>query len=285
MTEHRKPHLRRLLEIAFWVGIVAFFWTLDTLTKLEEIRRTGREVDWFRLLANQSTSALAVLVMIVFVAWWLRQFPLDRSRPPLTLLLGHVVGSGLFALGHYTLMVAFRRAVYGLQGIDYMPDQNHLPNLIYEYKKDIKIYLAAVAIIATYRYMRGRGERASDLPEPPVKPTSESPPPKLAVQTAKGELLLDIDRIDYLEAARNYVAVHSDGSEYLVRSPLRELTARLPAERFVRSHRSFLVNLDAVEEIRSDEGSPSLILRDGSRVPVSRGYRDEVKSRLEGLRL
>ncbi len=289
MTERQTPHLRRLLEIGLWVGVVALFWTLDTLTKLDNLGRIGATVDRFRLVANQATSAVAVLLMILFVAWWLRQFPLDRSRPPLTVLLGHLVGSGLFAIGHYALMVSFRRVVYGLRGLAYMQGQNHLPNLVYEYKKDIKIYLAVVAIIAAYHYVRGRGERADESPEGsadrPLEPAREGRVPKLAVQTARGELLLDIDQIDYLEAARNYVAVHAGGAEYLVRSPLADLAERLPVELFVRAHRSFLVNVDAVEQIRSDDGTATLILRGGGRVPVSRGQRDAVKRRLDRLRL
>ncbi len=284
MTERVKPGLRRFLEIGFWVGIVAFFWTLDTLTKLDERGRAGRDFDEFRLFANQATSAVAVMVMVLFVAWWLRQFPLDRSRPWPTVLLGHLVGTGLFAVGHYALMVALRRVVYGLNGIDYMPDQNHLPNLIYEYKKDIKIYVAIVAIIATYRYLRGRAAQRGEEAAPPPPPPFESPAPKLAVQSSKGEVLLDVDNVDFLVAARNYVAVHAAGKEYLVRSPLGELAERLP-DHFVRTHRSYLVNVERVEEVRRAEGAVSLRLASGDDVPVSRGYRDELESRVEQIRL
>ena len=117
----------------------------------------------------------------------------------------------------------------------------HLPNLIYEYKKDIKIYLAAVAIIAAYRYYRGQRSdaklQAGEGQAPGGGASSASM--KLAVQTAKGERLLEIGRIDYLEAAHNYVAVHAEGEQYLVRSPLSALLTRLPAGRFVRTHRSY----------------------------------------------
>jgi len=270
---------RRALEVAFWIAIIGFFWTLDTLTKIDERQRTGVGLDDFRLITDQVTSALAVFAMVAFVAFWLRQFPLERTRP-LPTLVGHAVGSVLFATGHYTLMVLLRRIVFSVNGLQYMPNQNHWPNLVYEYRKDIKIYLAAVAIIAAYRYFRSQRDAAGVAGELTADPAA-----KLTVQTAKGELLLDIERIEYLEAARNYVAVHADGGEYLIRSPLSALAERLPDRLFARTHRSYMVNVDEIDEVRSTDGAQQLILKSGARIPVSRGYRDAVKAQLDRIRL
>ena len=278
---------RRALEAAFWIVIIGLFWTLDTLTKMDLRARTGVGLDDFRLITEQWTSAAGVLAMVAFVAFWLRQFPLDRSRP-LPTVVGHLAGSALFACGHYAVFVLLRKFVFGLRGIEYMPSQRHFGNLVFEYKKDIKIYLIAVAIIAVYRHFRSQRGAASETEDSRITPPTGSEPrpsKKLAVQTRKGERLLEIDLIDYLEAARNYVEVHADGEQYLVRSPLNRLAARLPAERFLRTHRSFLVNAEAVIELQATNSGSLLVLRSGAEVPVSRGHRDAVRSALERLQV
>jgi hypothetical protein len=275
---------RRALEVALWIVAIGFFWVLDTLTKLDERRRTGVGLDDFRLATEQATSALAVLLMIAFVVFWLDRFPLDRQRIALT-LLAHSVGSALFATGHYALLVIFRKVVFSLNGMQYMPGQNHFANLVYEYKKDIKIYLFAIAIVTTYRYFRDQqrlsGALSRTTPSEPPAPADR----KLAVKTRKGERLIDIEAIDYLQAAGNYVEVHSAGERFLVRSALGALAERLPSGGFLRTHRSLLVNVAAVVESRGSGAAQELVLRNDATIPVSRSYRDGVKQLLEDHKL
>lgn len=277
------------MEVGFWVVLISALWTLDAVTKVQMRERTGVGLDDFRLITEQVTSGLAALAMVAFVAAWLRQFPLHRSTPVQT-LVGHLVGSVLFALGHYFLFVILRKIVFAANGMVYMSGQNHLGNLVFEYQKDLKIYIGMVAIIATYRHVRSRREE----PESP-DPTAQEEltgretiargraPRKLVVQTRSGERLLDISRIDYLEAARNYVSVYSEGKVYLVRSPLNALLLRLPIGRFIRTHRSFLVNIEAITELQNLHQGYVLLLRNGAQIPVSRRYRDEVKATLDGM--
>ena len=280
---------RRALEVGFWVLLISVLWTLDGMTKVQMRERTGVGLDDFRLITEQVTSGLAALAMVAFVSAWLRQFPLKRSAP-LQTLVGHLVGSVLFAVGHYFLFVILRKIVFAINGMAYMPDQNHLRNLVFEYQKDLKIYIGMVAIIAAYRHFRSRREE-SEAPDPAAQEeltgretiAEGRSPRKLVVQTRSGERLLDISEIDYLEAARNYVSVHSEGKVYLVRSPLNALLLRLPIGRFIRTHRSFLVNIDAITELQTLHPGHVLLLRTGAQVPVSRRYRDEVKETLDAM--
>jgi two-component system, LytTR family, response regulator len=101
---------------------------------------------------------------------------------------------------------------------------------------------------------------------------------RLRVPTADGELLLDAAEIDWIEADDYYAAVHARGRRHLIRESLASLAERLDAWRFVRAHRSAIVNVDRVREVR--EGGTLLVLRDGTRVPVSRRRRDEVEAAL-----
>jgi DNA-binding LytR/AlgR family response regulator len=80
--------------------------------------------------------------------------------------------------------------------------------------------------------------------------------------------------IECLQASGNYVNLRVRGREYPLRSTLAALLPRLDPARFVRVHRSWLVNLDFLAEIEPlDTGDARLTLRDGTRVPCSRTYR------------
>jgi len=107
---------------------------------------------------------------------------------------------------------------------------------------------------------------------------------RLLVPTAAGELLLDPDEIDWIEADDYYAAVHARGRRHLLRESLASLATRLDAERFVRAHRSAIVNVARVRELRAEpSGETVLVLRDGTRVPVSRRRREHVVQTLRRL--
>jgi len=86
--------------------------------------------------------------------------------------------------------------------------------------------------------------------------------------------VIPLDKLDYAEAQDDYVALHSEGKSYLKQQPLGALEAMLDAARFVRIHRSAIVNLERVARIEPyAKDSRVAILADGTRLPVSRsGY-------------
>jgi two-component system LytT family response regulator len=80
--------------------------------------------------------------------------------------------------------------------------------------------------------------------------------------------------IDWVEAAGNYLRLHSGGQTHLLRETLSNLAARLDPERFWRIHRSTLVNVDRVQELQPlFHGDYAVILRDGTQLTLSRSYR------------
>jgi two-component system LytT family response regulator len=118
-----------------------------------------------------------------------------------------------------------------------------------------------------------RSEGADAAPRGPVV----VPARRLIVPTATGELVLDVDEIDWIQAEDYYAAVHARGRRHLIRESLASLEQRLDPERFIRVHRSAIVRLDRVREMRSAAAGESvLVLRDGTRVPVSRRRREQV---------
>ena len=268
-----RPALRRLGEAAFFVALVAVLWTADTLTKFSQLRFLGHEPDSFRLITEQVTSAVVVLLLVPCVAWWLTRFPLQRDRL-VAAAAGHVLGSILFAIAHYFLMVGLRYVVFLFSEHDYVFSDYWFRNLVIEYQKDIKIYLVTVGIIAAYRYVSVARSRA---------PAATVSTDRMVVQTGKGESIIRRDDIEYLEAARNYVTVATGERDYLVRNTLAKLEQQLASGNIVRTHRSYLVNINKIDEIRATEtGGHEIHLRSGKTVPLSRGYRDRFRSLFTG---
>lgn len=268
-----KPASRRLGEAAFFVVLVAVLWTADTITKFSQLRFHGYTPDGFRLITEQATSAVVVLLLVPCVAWWLTRFPLRRDRL-FAAAAGHVLGSVLFAVAHYFLMVGLRYFVFLFTEHSYVFSDFWFRNVVIEYQKDIKIYVVTVGIIAAYRYVRAARARA-----PAATVTTD----RLVVQTGKGETIIRRDDIEHLEAARNYVTVSTGERDYLVRNTLAKLEEQLAPGQIVRTHRSYLVNIDKIEEIRTtDSGGYEIHLESGKTVPLSRGYRDKFRSLFTG---
>jgi two-component system LytT family response regulator len=98
---------------------------------------------------------------------------------------------------------------------------------------------------------------------------------RILVRTGGRVRVIDPNEIDWIEASGDYVSVHVQRNAHLVRESLRNMEQRLARFGFFRIHRSVLVKLGCVRElIAKDSGDHELILRDGTRLRVSRSYRD-----------
>ena len=121
-----------------------------------------------------------------------------------------------------------------------------------------------------------------DLARP--APEATPAPPRLdrfVLKTATRTLLLDAARVAWIEGAGAYVVLHADGHRYLYRGLLGHVAARLDPHRFVRVHKSAVVNLEFVRELLPDShGEFTLVLHDGARVRLSRTYRPDLEARL-----
>ncbi len=97
---------------------------------------------------------------------------------------------------------------------------------------------------------------------------------RLLVKDGANVHVIPLERLDFLEAQDDYVAIHAEGKSYLKTQPLADLAAGLPPTRFVRVHRSFVVNLERIARIELyAKDSRIVILKDAREIPVSRsGY-------------
>jgi len=104
---------------------------------------------------------------------------------------------------------------------------------------------------------------------------------RILVRSAGRTRFVTVNDIDWIEAADYYSKLHAGGQIHLVRETMSALELKLDAEKFVRVHRSAIVNIERCVEIQPEfQGRFVLIMRDGSRVPMSRGRRGQVEKAL-----
>lgn len=103
---------------------------------------------------------------------------------------------------------------------------------------------------------------------------------RFPVRTGRRTQILDLTSIEYVEADGDYAAIHHGGGAVLrTRESIAALQARLPAARFARVHRSVIINLDCVREVRSNKrGGLSLVTSSGHRLVVGAKYGDAVRA-------
>lgn len=112
--------------------------------------------------------------------------------------------------------------------------------------------------------------------------TAPAPPEDLQVAVELGGVTRFVRRseITHVEAQGDYARLHTSSGSHLVRIPLTQLEEEWAAARFVRIHRSLLVNLGHVTELRSDAGRCSVVVEGGTELGVSRRHTRRLKDLL-----
>ena len=111
------------------------------------------------------------------------------------------------------------------------------------------------------------------------------PVARIAVRSPRAITLVAVEEISHIEAAGRYARVHAAGRQHLAQHSLAELERMLDGARFVRVHRSAIVNLERIRSLRTvDYRDFELVLDDGAAVRLSRNYRARLEAAL-GLRL
>lgn len=277
---------RRHAEVGFWVAVLSVELVVNALVSWIDLRRSEPGFPLWPPLVWEVTSTIVVGALIPALVAFERRFPLQWGRLRQH-LPWHVLGTVVFCVVHVLGMVLLRKAAYAALGREY-EFGGWLGMFGYEYLKDARSYVAILAAVWTYRFvlLRLQGEaRVLDAPEPAAgAATPPGPPPaprpeRFLVRKLRKEFLIAADDIDWLQAQGNYVGLHVNGHDYLLRSTLSDFLEQLDPARFARVHRSYVVNRDRVAEIEPTEGGDArLKMKDGSFVPCSRRYRDGLAS-------
>lgn len=112
-------------------------------------------------------------------------------------------------------------------------------------------------------------------------PAQDLPLDRLVVKSGGSTRFVRAADIDWIEAAGVYANLHIGGKELLYRAALNELAERLDPVRFVRVHRSAIVNIESILHLEPiSHGEFEVVLKDGSRSRISRTYRRQLEKRL-----
>jgi two-component system, LytTR family, response regulator len=104
---------------------------------------------------------------------------------------------------------------------------------------------------------------------------------RLVVKSGGRLFFLRTDEIDWVEAAGNYVRLHVGTASHLLRETMNAIEGRLDPEKFFRIHRSRIVNMERIQELQPWlNGEYAVLLRTGTRLTLSRGYREKLQERL-----
>jgi len=111
--------------------------------------------------------------------------------------------------------------------------------------------------------------------------TKHRPIERILVKDGANVHVIQSKSIDYIEAKDDYIAINANGKSYLKHYRISTLENELDPAQFVRTHRSYIVNIDRISKIELyAKDSRIAILKDGTRVPISRGNYERIREML-----
>ncbi|WP_036135352.1 LytTR family DNA-binding domain-containing protein [Luteimonas mephitis] len=270
------------IEVAFWVFAFAIPAIANTMVALMDAQRDGHVLPTWQPAMWEGSSALVSLLLLPGLLALCSRWPMhaDTWRRRLPLYLGASVA---WSIVHVVGMVLVRKAGYLLLGEHYEID-DWLRRFAYEYLKDARTFALIVIVDHGYRWFWRRLQGEARLLDPPDDGSAtgrEARTERFLVRKLGREFLVAANDIEWLQAAGNYVNLRVRGRDYPLRSTIAGIAAQLDPDRFVRIHRSYIVNLDTVASIEPlDSGDARVHLHDGTALPCSRRHRDALRARL-----
>ncbi|MGE0425656.1 MAG: LytTR family DNA-binding domain-containing protein [Reyranellaceae bacterium] len=267
----RRPDWRL---VALWAGALGLSFVTRTWTLIDDAARAQLPMGWGEALTLEGTSHAVIFALLPAIYWAHRRWPLMAGWRNAAI---HALGSIVFCVAHVAAMVALRLALYPLiVGRAYQYGAA-LDRLLYEYGKDVVTYAILSAATMAFAQFLARREEAQPAPAPPRPPAQ--PLERFAVRKRGKEILLAVGDIAWIEAAGNYAVLHVGAQTYEVRSSLTKLESELDPRRFVRVHKSFMVNIARVREVEPwMSGDWRIRMDDGAEVSLSRRYRDRFEA-------
>lgn len=160
----------------------------------------------------------------------------------------------------------------------------HLAGLVYGLILGLALLVEARRAAPSAATHAQEPDRAA-VPEDGVAAESAAIPEyldRLAVKTATGIVVVDVGEIDWIQADGDYVRLHTTSRELLLRETLKSLEERLDPARFVRIHRSSVVNVQRVRRLHPQfHGDYDVVLEDGTELRLSRTRRNALAALLD----
>jgi hypothetical protein len=262
--------LRGWLVVIALLSLVVF---VNVTTQMDDARRGGGAMPISLPLTLELTSAIASCVAATIILAAVRLAP-PTGRPYWRTAAIHLGGSLAFSAVHVGLMTLLRLVVFAAAGQHYSWSLLELP---YEYRKDVLSY----AVVAGIFWLLNR--RASLRPA--ADATAPADPPTFDIRDGASLVRAPVAEILAVKAAGNYVEFAlEDGRRPLMRASMAQVETALAPHGFVRTHRSWLVNLGRVRALSATgSGDFRIDLGCGLTALSSRRY-PEALARLRGER-
>ncbi|MBL6616961.1 MAG: LytTR family transcriptional regulator [Reyranella sp.] len=267
---------------AIWAALLAVSVVVRTYVAVADQARTRSPISYGDALAIEITSHLVIAALLPALYWLQRRWPLSASARP---LLIHVAAVVPFSIVHTVGMAALRLLWFSaILGKPYSFPLT-ADRLAYEFAKDIVSYIMLSAGIVALHHILQRfppvpAEPAAVEPSPsPPESVRMSLPERFAVRKRGKEIMVEVADIDWVEAAGNYAVLHVGGDTLEIRSSLTKLEGELDPKRFVRVHKSYVVNVSRIAEVTPwISGDWRIRLQDGAEVNLSRRYRQRFEA-------
>ena len=263
---------------AIWAALLTVSVFAHAHVEIANETARGVRMSYWTALAIQISSHLVVAALLPAIYWLHRRWPIPDHRRN---LLIHIAAVVPFSIVHTVGMAALRLLWFG--GIVGEPHSFPLTfdRMLYEFAKDIIAYgLLSAGAVALRHYLA--------RPVPPVvvdavakaeRPPSDSLPERFAVRRKGREVMVEVADIDWIEASGNYAVLHVGDERFEIRSSLTKLEGELDVKKFVRVHKSHLVNIARVVEVTPwVSGDWRIRLQSGAEVNLSRRYRQRFEA-------
>ena len=259
--------------VGFWAAALAVSLAAHLHVSMTEAARRSVDVGLTHALGLELSSHLTIVALLPALYWLQRRWPLSEPRNLVIYLLAIVPFSLAHSLGMSALRWLWFSAILG---------QPHtlplsLDQLTYELAKDIVVFTLLNAGIFALPLLFQRAAPAVSAHAP--APTATPRPERFAVRQRGREVMVETADIDWIEAAGNYAVLHVKGDNFEIRSSLARLETELDPQRFVRVHKSHIVNITRVAEVTPwVSGDWRIRLQDGAEVNLSRRYRQRFET-------
>jgi hypothetical protein len=255
----------------FWTAALAISLVAHVHVSMTEAARRGLHAGLSHALGLELSSHLTIAALLPALYWLQRRWPLGELRNLAIYLLAIVPFSLAHSLGMSVLRFLWFDVI--LREPHILPLS--LDQLTYELAKDVVVFTLLNAGIFSLPLLFHRATPAAPAPAPTATPRPE----RFAVRQRGREIMVETAVIDWIEAAGNYAVLHVKGDTFEIRSSLARLESELDPKRFVRVHKSHIVNITRVAEVTPwVSGDWRIRLQDGAEVNLSRRYRQRFEA-------
>lgn len=253
---------------------------INATSAIMESQTGGAPIDPRAAWLYEISSVVMVVALCPIAGWmvWKVPPPIEASMPVWARAAGlHFIAAVVFSALHIAGMVVIRKIGYATAGSEYVfaYQGDLVMPVVYEMRKDVLTYASNAAWFWVFGFWQAQ-KAAQALTAPAATPAQDQ---RIEIRDGARITLLDPATIGWVEAAGNYVELHTGDATHLVRGTLAGFEERLAEHGFSRIHRSRLINKARISGFRpTPSGDLEITLDDGRVVGGSRRFRAMLES-------